>query len=99
MNRGRHRKKPNDGYPPEVNQLLCPEVFKKAFTPEQTRLLLRRQADAGNSSDLTVFEKNYSASKYGGGFNWNETPENWHYWDTMLRTYCNMQRNYLNNRI
>lgn len=100
MNRGRHRKKPNDGYPSEINQLQYPEVFKKAFTPEQTRLLLRRQADAGNSSDLTVFEKNYSASKYEGGFEWDRTPENWNYWKTMLTTYDYMKRDYyINNRI
>lgn len=98
-NRGRHRKKPNDGYPPEVNQLQYPEIFKKAFTPEQTRLLLRRQAEAKNPSDLTVFERNFSASRYVGGFDWDRTPENWNYWDTMLSTYYNMKKDYLNNRI
>lgn len=97
MNRGRHRKKPNNGYPPEVNQLLYPEIFKKCFTPEQTRLLLRRQADAKNPSDLTVFERNPSANKRDGGFNWDTTPENWNYWDTMLSTYRNMKKDYLNN--
>lgn len=100
MNRGRHRKKPNNGYPPEVNQLQYPEIFKKCFTPEQTRLLLRRQADAGNLSDLTIFEKDPAVSKCMGGFNWDKTPENWNYWDTMLTTYRYMKRDYcLNNRI
>lgn len=87
MNRGRHRKKPNDGYPPEVNQLLYPEIFKKAFTPEQTRLLLRRQADAGNPSNLRIFEDNHYADIPGGGFNWYKTKEGKNYWETMLVTY------------
>lgn len=97
MNRGRHRKKPSDGYPSEINQLQYPEVFKKAFTPEQTRLLLERQVNAGNLSNLTVFERNFSADRCGGGFDWDRTPENWYYWDTILSTYYNMKRDYLNN--
>lgn len=96
-NRGRHRKKPNNGYPPEVNQLQYPKIFKKAFTPEQIKLLLRRQFEAGNKPDLTIFEKNFSASKSYGGFNWDETPEKWNYWKTMLSTYHNMKKDYLNN--
>ena len=100
MNRGRHRKKPNDGYPSEVNRLLYPEVFKKAFTPEQTRLLLRRQADAGNPSNLRIFEDNHFASAYSGGFDWSETKEGKNYWETMLVTYGYMKRDYyINNRI
>lgn len=87
MNRGRHRKKPNDEYPPEVNQLMCPEIFKKAFTPEQTKLLLKRQMDAKNPPDLTIFETNYSASKFGGGFDWDQTPEGFNYWNDITWNY------------
>lgn len=86
MNRGRH-KKLNNRYPPEINQLLYPEIFKKAFTPEQARLLLKRQANAKNSLNLRIFEINYSADKWNGGFNWHETEEGKHYWDTLLTKY------------
>ena len=100
MNRGRHRKKPNDGYPPEVSQLLYPEIFKKAFTPEQTRLLLRRQADAGNPSNLRIFEDDNYASTPRGGFDWHKTKEGREYWNTILTTYYYMKRDYyINNRI
>lgn len=100
MNRGRHRKKPNDGYPSEINQLLYPEVFKKAFTPKQVRLLLRRQADAGNPSNLRIFEDDHYATTDNGGFDWCETKEGKNYWETMLVTYGCMKRDYyINNRI
>lgn len=95
MNRGRHRKKSNNGYPPEVNQLLYPEVFKKAFTPEQTRLLLRRQADVRNPSNLNIFEVCYTADKYNNGFNWSETKEGYEYWDTLLRNYNYIKLTYI----
>ena len=95
MNRGRHRKKPSDGYPSEINQLLYPEIFKKAFTPEQTKLLLKRQADAGNSLNLCIFENNYFACKRDGGFDWYETEEGKHYWDTLLTKYYLLRINNL----
>lgn len=100
MNRSRHRKKPNDGYPSEINQLQYPEIFKKCFTPELTRLLLKRQTEAGNPSNLCIFEDDHFASTCGGGFDWHETKEGKEYWNTILTTYYYMKRDYyLNNRI
>ena len=94
------QKKLNDGYPLEINQLQYPEVFKKAFTPEQTRLLLRRQADAENPSNLRIFEDDSYASKWSGGFDWSETKEGKNYWETMLTIYYYMKKDYyINNRI
>lgn len=48
------------------------------------KLMLRRQVEAGNPRDVTIFQECANASTKGGGFNWDDAPEDFNFWDKVI---------------
>lgn len=57
----------------------------EGFRKEIVEKMLEYQVAQGNKKDITVFEKNITASKNLGGFDWIETKDGCNFWDFVLR--------------
>lgn len=76
VNRGRHKKKAKPSYRYSwLSRVLSDSVITK---------MLQHQVDQGNPPNIHIFENDFTASRYGGGFTWDKTPEGWAYWE-MIR--------------
>lgn len=57
----------------------------KGFPIEVVKAMMVKQAIANGFANARVFQENRSASSNGGGFNWDETPEGWDFWNDVIR--------------
>jgi hypothetical protein len=62
---------------------------KTPFPPEIEELILKRQVEAGNKADITVYYRIQQADKDDGGFSWSNTKEGHTFWSSIFN-----ERNY-----
>lgn len=54
------------------------------FPKEIQELILKRQVEAGNPPDITLFDENTIISSVNGGFTWDKTKEGSNFWYNIL---------------
>jgi len=54
------------------------------FPPEIEELILKRQVEAGNKADITVFYENKYAGHNSDGFDWSDSPETYSFWSKVI---------------
>lgn len=66
-----------------LNSNIIPPIFKNV-DQAILELILIRQKEQGNSSDLSVYQNKYLADRDQGGFRWSATPEGYAFWEEIL---------------
>lgn len=56
----------------------------KNFPPEVINKMIEMQVAQGNPANVKVFEELESASFEEGGFNWEDTPDGFPFWDSVI---------------
>lgn len=56
----------------------------KDFPKEIVERMLEYQVAQGNERDVSVFERNRSAPRYDGGFDWYMALEEWRFWNLVI---------------
>lgn len=54
------------------------------FPIEIVEKMLEYQVQQGNPRDVTIFEDTPFCGKKDGGFEWEETPEGWEFWNNVI---------------
>ena len=54
------------------------------FPIEVVQKMVERQVEQGNEADVTVFQRHKTYGKSDGGFTWDETEENYEFWDEVI---------------
>lgn len=57
----------------------------KDFPQEIVEKMLERQAEQGNSRDVSIFEVEITADRRNGGFSWISSPEGHNFWHDVIR--------------
>lgn len=63
---------------------MIEEEFRSIYPPEVIELMLQRQEEQGNRRDIRPFLENNRRDKKRGGFNWENTIEDWDFWHEVL---------------